>query len=237
MLLGLGAAALWLAVSARAGEPRPAVLGTGRVVVVPVNLAVRAVPEVETGLDPVWRALLAYLASPEQPAIALARPDAGALWNEVMADEKKAGGGGDLYAAYRRFAKSVAEQAEFASIVFPTIVVHSARVSGRAAEWDGVHRLIDVPGRLNEAIETFREGKIWINRNGARGELAAASLHIAVFSRTGELLHEGAGGLVLLQELAPPAKADEIELSIVMRKNPFEAPDQLREGIGVAFGQ
>ena len=41
----------------------------------------------------------------------------------------------------------------------------------------------------------------------------AASLHVAVFSPTGELIHEGTGGLVLLQELAPPARRDEIELT------------------------
>jgi hypothetical protein len=34
-----------------------------------------------------------------------------------------------------------------------------------------------------------------------------------------------------------PAKADEIEFSRVMRQNPFDAPDQLREGIRAAFGE
>jgi hypothetical protein len=235
-LLGLGVAALWLASPVQSGEPRPAAPGTGRVVLVPVNLAVRAVAEVEPGVDPVWRALVAYFASEHEPAVALMRGDAGALWNEVMADEKKAGGGGDLFAAYRRFAKRVAEQAEYGSIVFPTLVTHVARLNGRTAEWDGVHRPVEIPGQLSEAIETFREGKIWIERHTAEGELAAASLHVAVFSPAGELLHEGTGGLVLLQEVGPPAKRDEFELTTVMRKNPFEAPDQLREGIGVALG-
>ena len=237
MLLGLGVAASWLAASAVPGEPRPVAPAADRVVVAPVNLGVRAVAEIEAGLEPVWRALLAHLTAQQQPVAALAHKEAGVLWNEVMADEKQAGGGGDLYAAYRRFAQRVGEQAEFGNIVFPTLVVHSARVSGRSAEWDGVHRMVDVPGRLNEAIETFRDGKIWINRHGVHGELAAASLHVAVFSPAGELLHEGTGGLVVLQELVPPAKPEEIELTIVMRRNPFEAPDQLREGIEVAFAR
>jgi len=236
MLLGLGVAASWFAASAEPGELRPVAPTGDRIVVAPVNLAVRAVKEVEPGIDPVWRALLDHL-SAEQRVIALARKEAGVLWNEVMDDEQHAGAGGDLYSAYRRFAHRVAEQAEFGRIVFPTIVVHSARVRGRSAEWDGVQRLIDVPGQLNDSIDTYREGKIWINRHGVNGELAAASLHIAVFSPTGELLHEGTGGLVLLQEIQPPAKSDEIELAIVMRRSPFEAPDQLREGIEVAFSE
>ena len=237
MLLGLGAAALWIAAPAESGEPKPAALGTGRVVLVPVNLAVRAAAELEPGLDPVFHALIAYFASQQQPAVALTRANAGALWNEVMADEKQAGGGGDLYAAYRRFTLRVAEQARFGSIVFPTLVTHAARIQHRIADWDGIHRPIEVPGPFREAIERFGDGKIWVDRHGAQGELAAASLHVAVFSPSGELIHQGTGGLVLLQELVPPAKKDEIELTTVMRKNPFEAPDQLREGIAVAFGE
>jgi hypothetical protein len=236
MLLGLGASALWLAVSAEAAERRSVALGSGRVVVVPVNLAVRAVAEVEPGLGPTWRALLQYFASEENPAIALDRNDAGALWNEVMVEAKKAGEADDLYATYARFARRIAEQVEFESIIFPTLVTHSARVTGRVANWDGVRRQVEIPGQFSESIDTYREGKIWLNRHGATGELAAASLHIAVLSPKGELRYEGRGGLVLLQELVPPKrKSDEVELTTVMRKNPFAAPDQLREGIGAAF--
>jgi hypothetical protein len=235
MLLGLGASALWLAAPAESGERSREALGSGRVVVAPVNLAVRAVPEVEAGIEPVWRALLAFLASEQRPAAALTRTDAGVLWNDVMADEKKASGGGDLYAAYGRFARRVAEQAEFGSIVFPTLVTHAARVNGRTADWDGVHRQVEIPGKFNEAIDSFREGKIWLQRRGGNGELAAASLHVAVFAPSGELRYEGRGGLVLLQELAAPRRGDDIEFSTVMRQNPFDAPDQLREGIEAAF--
>jgi hypothetical protein len=236
MPLGLGAALLLLAAAAGAAERRPVALGSGRVVVVPVNLAVRAVPEVEPGIEPVWRALLEYFASEEQPALALARKDAGVLWNEVMADAAKAGEQVDLYASYAHFARRVAEQAEFESIVFPTLVTHPARVSGRVATWDGVHRQVEIPGQFTESIDTYREGKIWLNRHGASGELAAASLHIAVLSPKGELRYEGTGGLVLLQELVEPKKRNEdVELIAVMRKDPFAAPDQLREGITAAL--
>jgi hypothetical protein len=237
MLLGLGASVLWLAVSAESDERPPAARGSGRVVVVPVNLAVRAAQEVEPGLDPVWHALLQYFASEGKSVVAIDRNDAGALWNEVMAEEAKSESGNpDLYGAYARFAKRVGEQAEFDSIVFPTIVTHSARINGRVASWDGVRRQVDIPGLLNESIDTYREGKIWIDRHGATGELAAASLHVAVLSPQGELRYQGTGGLVLLQELAEPKKRDEdVELTAVMRKDAFAAPDQLREGIGAAF--
>lgn len=234
-LFGLGASAWWLVATAASGEPAAA-SAPGRVIVVPVNLAVRAVPEVQSGIEPVWHALLEYFVA-QQPTVALARNDAGLLWNEVMADAQKAGDDKDLYANYARFARRVAEQAPFYRIVFPTIVIHPARLSARTASWDGVHRIVDIPGQFSESIDTYRDGKIWINRHGATGELAAASLHVAVFTAQGELRYEGRGGLVLLQELvAPPeSKPRELELIAVMRADPFAAPDQLREGIEAAF--
>jgi hypothetical protein len=235
MLLGLAASALWLAAPAESGEPRPAAIGNGRVVVVPVNLAVRAVAEVEPGREPVWRALLEYFASEEHPVIALARNDAGVLWNEVMADAKQAGEDKNLYAVYGRFARRVAEQAEFDAIVFPALVTRAAHLSGRTADWDGVRRQVDFPGPLAEILDSYREGKIWLDRHGGSGELAAASLHIAVLSPNGELRYAGRGGLVLLQELVAPKKPDDSAFTIVMRKDPFAAPDQLREGIEAAF--
>ena len=235
MLLGLGASVLWLAASAESGERRPAASATGRVLLVPVNLAVRAVPEVEPGVEPVWRALLEYFGSEEQPAIALDRADATALWYEVMADAKRAGGEDDLYAAYGLFAQRVGAQVEFDSIVFPTLVTRSARIHGRAASWDGVRRTVEIPGQFYESIDTYRNGKIWLSRYGANGELAAASLHIAAMSPRGELRHEGTGGLVLLQEIVEPRDKSGVELTTVLRRDPFAAADQLREGIAAAF--
>ena len=49
------------------------VLGSGRVVLVPPNLGVRATAEVEPGVEPVWREILAHFAAQKQPATALER--------------------------------------------------------------------------------------------------------------------------------------------------------------------
>jgi hypothetical protein len=224
-----------IALAAEPSGERPAALGSGRVVLVPLNLAVRAVAEVAPGLAPVWRELLQYCASVAGPVVALEREGAGSLWNEVMAEMKEEVDRGDLYAAYGRFARRVAEQAEVDRIVFPTVLTRAARVSGRVAEWDGVRRPVEVPGRPNESIDTFPQGKIWLNRHGAQGELAAASLHIAVLSADGQLRFQGTGGLVLLQELSTPKEREGLELSVVMRKDPFTDAASLRHGIAAAF--
>ena len=236
MLLGLAAAVLPLLPLAAPGDDSPApVFGPGRVVVAPVNLAVRAAPEVEPGLEPVWRELLQYLASEHGAVVALERTGAGQLWNEVLTDAGAEGAARDLHDAYARFARRVAEQTEFGSIVFPTLVTRAARVHGRVAIWDGAREPVEVPGQMSQTIDTLREGKIVLTRYGATGEIAAASLHVAVLSPSGELRFERMGGLVVLQDLVAPRNERDIELSVVPRRDAFAAPAPLRERIMATF--
>jgi hypothetical protein len=235
MLLGLAAAVLSLAARGESTDSPPAKLGPGRVVVVPVNLAVRPVAEVEPGVDPVWRELLQYLGSEREGVIALGREGAAALWDELMVEAAAQGSPPDLYDAYARFARRVAEQVEFGDIVFPTLVTRAARIRGRTASWDGAREPIEVPGQFSETIDTLREGKIVLTRHGANGEIGAASLHVAVFSSSGELRFERIGGLVLLQRLVQPQDDHHLELSVVPRTDAFAHPKPLREGIAATF--
>jgi hypothetical protein len=235
MLLGLATAVLSIAASGESRDsPLPA-FGPGRVVVAPVNLGVRAVAELEPGLEPVWRELIQYFAATYPSVVALDRDGASQLWSEVMADAAAESTAVDLYATYARFARSVAEQAEYGSIVFPTLVTRAARVAGRAAIWDGARAPLEVPGQMSETIETLREGNIVLTRSGATGRIAAASLHVAVFSPGGELRFERMHGLVLLQELVPPQDEDHLELSVVTRTDAFADPVPLRDGIAATF--
>ena len=236
MLLGLAATVLSLAARGESPDSPPALLGPGRVVVVPVNLAVRAVPEVEPGVEPVWRELLQYLASEREHVVALERAGAGQLWNEVMAETSAERDRPNLYELYGRFARRVAEQADFDSIVFPTLVTRAARVRGRSAIWDGTSEPVEVPGQFSETIDTLREGKIVLTRNGATGEIAAASLHVAVLSPSGELRFERTGGLVVLQRLVKPQDEHHLELSAIPRSDAFADPQALREGIAATLG-
>ena len=76
--------------------------GSGRVVLVPPNLGVRAAAEVEPGLEPVWREFLGHFSGQKRPASALERNSATALWNEVVREVRS--DGGDVYDAYALFA-------------------------------------------------------------------------------------------------------------------------------------
>ena len=68
---------------------------------------------------------------------------------------------------------------------------------------------------------------------GVRGEIAAASLHVAVLSPDGELRFEGAGGLSVLQRLEPSERSTEVD--VAMREDAFDDSAELREGVEAAF--
>jgi hypothetical protein len=210
------------------------VLGPGRVVIVPLNLGVRATTEVEPGVEPVWRELLSHFAASKHPATALERQSAAALWNEVMA-EVQAKPHPDVYEAYALFARRIKDQVDYSAIVFPSLVTRAARIQGQTAAWDGVRRRLDLPAR--ETVGSVMGSDLVVASTGVRGEIAAASLHVAVLSPDGELRFEGAGGLSLLQQLdeaGEPAKAN-TQVAVELRQDAFADAGELREGVEIAF--
>jgi len=209
-------------------------LGAGRVVIVPMNLGVRATTEVEPGVEPVWREILSNFAARKQPATALERNSAAALWAEVMA-EVRAKPNPDVYEAYALFARRIADQVDYTAIVFPSLVTRAARIQGKTAAWDGVRREVAVTGR--ETVGTVMGSDLVIASTGVRGKIAAASLHVAVLSPGGELRFEGAGGLSLLQELDEDKEVEKSgkQVGVELRQDAFADSAELREGIEVAF--
>ena len=230
LMLLTGALLFWAPAAPAADATE--VLGSGRVILVPLNLGVRATPEVEPGVEPVWREILAHFAAQQQPATALERSSAAALWNEVMI-EVRGQPQPDVYKAYALFARRIADQVDYSAIVFPSLVTRAARVRGETASWDGVRRRVELlaPGTIGGMGSDGLIGSKVVN-----GEIAAASLHVAVLSPDGELHFEGAGGLSVLQELdgEKDVRGDK-QVAVELRQNAFADASELREGIEAAF--
>jgi len=211
-------------------------LDTGRVLLVPLNLGVRAAPEVESGMDPVWQELVSYFEAREPKLASLARDSASDLWEDAVSDPaaKDEAGERDVYAAYASFARRVAEQVEYDSIVIPSLVTRTAKVRGQRASWDGVRRYVETPRASLAGLET-RGGGTSFAVNGIRGRIGAASLHVAVLSADGELRYEGAGGLAVLQRpvLRQSNRGNGLEMAV--RSEAFQDRKELREGIETAF--
>lgn len=224
LTLGLGAQA----------EPAENAPAAGRVLLVPLNLGVRSTPEVEPGMEPVWRELVRYIEAREPRPASLDRGSAAALWSSAAAEPEARDGDGerDVYAAYAHFARRVAEQVEYESIVIPSLVTRVAKVHGKRASWDGVHRFVETPPTSIGQLEGA--GNAWLTVTGMHGALSAASLHVAVLGPEGDLRFEGAGGIALLQRPVAPEEG-ESTLRLGERRAAFDDTDALREGIEAAF--
>jgi hypothetical protein len=215
-------------------EDASADLGSGRLVIVPVNLGVRPNPEVKEGVAPVWNEMLQHFGNGERPVTALERNSATILWQEIMLEMEKRGEL-DVYAAYAEFARAISEQLDYDTIVFPSLVLRAARLHGSGASWDGVRRHVDAPLVGHEAVSKITGPDLVVSRDGLTGEIAAASLHVAVLDSDGKLRFEGAGGLTLLQKLVQGEKWGDAKLGVASRDDAFANVEELREGIVAAF--
>lgn len=219
---------------AMASADEPADLGDGRLVLVPVNLGVRANAEVEPGMEPVWKEMLEHFGTGDRPVTALERKSAAALWMDVMAEVERSKDK-NVYAAYSMFAKRISEQIDYDRIVFPSLVLRAAKLNGTGASWDGVRRHVDAPLVGHETVNKITGPDLLVSREGLSGEIAAASLHVAVLDSDGELRFEGAGGLTVLQEVVQGETRGDAKLAVAMRDDAFTDEEELREGIEVAF--
>jgi hypothetical protein len=218
----------------RVAAVEPADLGKGRLVLVPVNLGVRANSEVEPGMEPVWEEMLEHFGNGDRQVTALERNSAAALWMEVMVEVEQSNQK-NVYAAYSLFAKRISEQLDYDTIVFPSLVLRVAKLHGNGASWDGVRRRVDAPLVGHEAVNKITGPDLLVSREGLTGEIAAASLHVAVLDANGELRFEGAGGLTLLQEVDQGETRGDAKLAVTMRDDAFSNEEELREGIEMAF--
>lgn len=234
-ILLLVAAALLSLPTAALAEPVRSDSDSGRVVLVPLNLAVRAAPEVEPGIDPVWEELVRYFEAREPRVASLARDSATDLWKAAASEPEARDGAGkrNVYAAYAHFARRVAQQVEYDSIVIPSLVMRAAKARGQRATWDGVHRIVDTPRAAIAGFET--QGNVNLAVNGIRGNIGAVSLHVAVLTPEGELRFEGTGGLALLQRPALTPEEGGNGVRLTPKSEPFDDRNALREGIESAF--
>lgn len=230
-----------LALAACATTPDPAPLADAsaradRVVVAPLNLAIRAPAELEGDGDPVWQELLRHFQDRDRQVAVISPITAERMWLEVMLDEEEPGLEIGFEAATARFARALAEHRDFDILVMPSLVLRKARVNGQSAYWDGARRAMPMESPawdagLSEVLNNGATG--WVN--GVRGDVAAASLHVQVLGPDGVVVHEGIGGLDVVQraEIARPWTPN--RWKFVERPQPFADSGSVREGVESAL--
>jgi len=211
-----------------ASLPRP-----DRVVVAPLNLALRLPAELQGSEAPVWEELLRYLAAQDRRLAVVEASDAARLWNSAATEVEASGAALEPRAVASRFAELLAGHAEYGVLVMPSLVVRRARVGGHQVWWDGVRRALPTRTPLPLSIDNGISG---VAISGYRGSIAAASLYVAILSSDGETLYEGLGGLDVIQEVARVARThDAPRWSLAPRRDSFDDAAELREGIERAF--
>ena len=208
-------------------------VGERRLIVAPLNLGIAPVDEVAPGLEPVRYELLAHLRDEGHRVATLETDSAQQLWRNLMVTARS-DGEADIREVYARFASEIADQVDYGILVFPSLIARPAQVRGERATWDGVTRWVDVP-RLDEEVGNPGSSQLQVRSNGGRGELAAASLHVAVFDASGTLLHEGSGGLTLLQDVVRARSRSKHALERKLRADAFADAGEFREGFDKAF--
>jgi hypothetical protein len=209
----------------------------GRVVLAPLNLGLRTPPELSGSGSRVWTELLRYLRAQDRSLSVLDAEDAEALWRDSVARLESSEAPVDPRAAASRFARLLAEHADFDVVVMPSLVVRRARVGGRQAFWDGTRRPLPVRHPLPIASD-LDAGIQGVTLNGYEGSVAAASLYVAIVGSDGEPLYEGLAGLDVIQELTRGARTrDPAEWILAPRGDAFADASGLRQGVERAFAR
>jgi hypothetical protein len=208
----------------------------GHVIVVPLNVSVRAPEMLDGELGPVWSALLDHVHTQYTEVTVIPRVSAEQLWlaasdNLDFTDRRLA-----LQTASSDFARQLAEHQPYDLLVIPTLVLRPAIMNGRYASWDGVRRLVPNGDGVIASSQLGAGTQNSVHVAGLNGTVAATSIHVAVYRPDGALDHEGLGALDLIQE----AQRDgtwESTWKFELRRDPFANSEHVNKGIGDAFAQ
>lgn len=230
--MGCGLALLGCGASKVARQP---IRGTERIVVAPVNLALRLPPEFEDAVEPVRNEMIRYLQSRDARVAVIWPSDAWDLWRDSMAAVEGSGRAGQrLDEAAGRFVRELTNHADFQFFVLPSLVYRVARVRGRTARWDGVQRRVTPRGAPASGAVLEVPGAEAGDRQWS-GEIPAVSLHVLVFTPQGRRVYEGWGGLVLTHAPTVSSGWRSGGSSMALKRQFFDDRESLSEGVAVAL--
>jgi len=212
-------------------DPRPAGPHARRVLLFPLNVVGVELPkEVEAGAGAVASELLGYL---EGRGFAVEALDPGAArdaWLRAGAALKAEVGAEklSLEGAASTLARQLRETHDFEALLLPWIAMQAARLKDGVVAWDGVKRRLEVAaeGRNKRARWVLGRLELWVK---------APSLHVLGFSPDGEKLFEGVGGLDLVDDAELDLSASKIQFDMTPKRQIFQDPARLREGIAIAL--
>ena len=204
--------------------------GVERLLVCAPNTVIALPAELQDVSGPLREHVAAYLEFQGRKAQWINLYDSKRLWNEAMTAAKEKA---TVEKTPEFFARRLDEQYDFDAIVMPSLLLHKTRALDGLASWDGVDRRMEVlnaPRRpVGREQDTLAEG---IAYGGIAGDVLVTSVHVLVFSRTGERIFEGRGGFAFVHDVNLTMKKN--SWTFVQRDLATDV-DALREGIAIAF--
>jgi hypothetical protein len=153
-------------------------------------------------------------------------------WTEAIRVAKQQGA---IEKAPVLFAQALGKLYDFDAIVMPSILLHKTRATDGYAAWDEVGRrmkVVNAPRRPPvRGQNTLADG---IAFGGVTGEVLVTSVHVLVYSREGERVFEGRGGIAFVHDADMAAAMKKYTWEPRMR-DPAGDVDAMREGVAIAF--
>lgn len=198
-----------------------------RFAILPLNSMQPAAPELLVAKDRMLGQIAAYLKVQRRDRRTITEDQTKALWRVSTAEVHASGSPRNFESAIRVFAPKLAEIEPFDALVVPSLVYRSARLIRNKAKWDEVVRPINADVHspdVNVRVDTIPPGY--------RGFVKAVSLHVMVFSPTGEKLFDNFGGIDVVHDFTLD-RAGEIQAKF--REKVLESYRYMREGVELAF--
>jgi hypothetical protein len=208
--------------------------GIKRFLVCAPNTVIALPAELQDGTGPLRQQVDAYLQWHDREAEWLDLYESKRLWVEAVGAAKQQG---SIEKTPALFAKRLSESHQFDALVMPSLIVHEARTTAGRAFWDGVDRRLRVVNPPKRIAGMNREQLgTWIAVAGRPdGNMLVTSVHVLVFSREGERIFEGRGGIDFLNEVDLARFAKKRAVDFRVRTDLPGGIDALREGIAIAF--
>ena len=214
--------------------PAPERPGVERLVVCAPNTVLPLASELQGGRAPLQREVEAYLIRQGREVVRIDLYDGRELWTQAVAQAREEGA---IENAVAIFADALAEYTDFHAIVMPSLLLTKTLATASWGTWDGVTRRMRTVDSA-EPSWTGRSGSVLddgTDLGGLSGEMSVTSVHFLVFSRDGERIFEGRGGLEYTHEIDLSKTRSHNRLNIRMRDDLFEDPEVLREGIEIGL--
>jgi hypothetical protein len=133
------------------------------------------------------------------------------------------------------FAQQLDARYDFDAIVMPSLLVHAVRTTNGYAWWDGVQRHMRASNVPDEVSGMSRQQVRWLADSGPTGDMEVTSFHVIVFSRAGERIFEGRGGIDFASELDLSNFRHNRAIEMRLRDDLPGDRDALREAIAIGF--